>query len=224
MALFRVEGQVELSKEGAVFRLVPQEARPPQQTGADVPLNPQAPTTRPTMANILQQVQDGVIVIHGTRLPLTRGRYHRLLNNVARAEGDPSGISGSWSNAAHLRVVRILGEPMRESRRKPMLAIEDENTADQEGNPPLAIQDIVQNPEENEVPAPAISDVVENNAEDKGVPPQDSSSSSSSSSESESTPPLPTYQDVLQCESDWADTYHSAVWLAEAAGGKPKAP
>ena len=106
-----------------------------------------------------------------------------------------------------------------------MLAIEDENTADQEGNPPLAIQDIVQNnPEENEVPAPAISDMVENNAEDKGVPPQVSSSSSSSSSESESTPPLPTYQGVLQSESDWADAYHSAVWLAEAAGENPKAP
>ncbi|CAE7880750.1 MRM1 [Symbiodinium microadriaticum] len=212
MALFRVEGQVELSQQGAMLRLVPQGARPPQQPGADVPLNPQAPTTRPTMANILQQAQDGVIVIHGTRLPLTRGRYHRLLNNVARAEGLPTGTSGSWSDAAHLRMVCILGESMRESRRKPMLAIEDENTADQEGNPPLAIHDIVQNnPEDNEVPSPAISDMVENNAEDKGVPPQDSSSSSSSSIESESTPPLPTYQEVLQWESDWADTYHSAV-------------
>ena len=94
MALFRVEGQVELSQQGAVLRLVPQGARSPQQPGADVPLNPQAPTTRPTMANILQQAQDGVIVIQGTRLPLTRGRCHRLLNNVARAEGLPTGISG----------------------------------------------------------------------------------------------------------------------------------
>ena len=126
-------------------------------------------------------------------------------------------------------MVRILGEPMREARRKSMLAIEDEITADQEDNTPLAIQNIVQNnPEENEapegteVPAPAISDMIENNAEDTGVPPQDSSSSSSSSSESESTPPLPAYQQVLQWESDWADTYNTAVWLGEAAGENPK--
>ena len=227
MALFRVEGQVEISQHGAVLRLAPQGARPPQQPAADVPITPKAPSTRPSMADISRQARDGVIVIHDTRLPLTRGPYHRLVNNVARSEGLPTGVcvSGLWNAAAHTRLLRVLSEPVRESRRKPVLALEDDDkiSKDQAGNPPLAIQDIVgnntkediveNNPVQNGTPTKAVPDIAETNPENNDIPPEDSSSSSYSSSESENTTPLPTCQEVLEWPSDWADTYISAAWL-----------
>ena len=164
MALFHVEGQVEISQHGAVLRLAPQGARPPQQPAADVPITPKAPSTRPSMADISRQARDGVIVIHDTRLPLTRGPYHRLVNNVARSEGLPTGVSGLWNAAAHTRSLRVLSEPVRESRRKPVLAVEDDDkiSKDQAGNPPLAIQDIVGNNTKE--------DIVENNPVQNGTP------------------------------------------------------
>ena len=234
MALFHVEGQVEISQHGAVLRLAPQGARPPQQPAADVPITPKAPSTRPSMADISRQARDGVIVIHDTRLPLTRGPYHRLVNNVARSEGLPTGVSGLWNAAAHTRLLRVLSEPVRESRRKPVLALEDDDkiSKDQAGNPPLAIQDIVgnntkediveNNPVQNGTPTKAVPDIAETNPENNDTPPEDSSSSSYSSSESENTTPLPTCQEVLEWPSDWADTYISAAWLTKAAGENPK--
>ena len=173
-------------------------------------------------------------MIHDTRLPLTRGPYHRLVNNVARSEGLPTGVSGLWNAAAHTRLLRVLSEPVRESRRKPVLALEDDDkiSKDQAGNPPLAIQDIVgnntkediveNNPVQNRTPTKAVPDIAETNPENNDIPPEDSSSSSYSSSESENTTPLPTCQEVLEWPSDWADTYISAAWLTKAAGENPK--
>ncbi|CAE7761251.1 unnamed protein product, partial [Symbiodinium sp. CCMP2456] len=58
------------------------------------------------------------------------------------------------------------------------------------GIPPRAIQDIVENnPEENGIPLQAIPHIVETNPEDNGIPPE-----------------------VLQWTSDWADTYTSVYF------------
>ena len=86
-----------------MLRLVPRGARPPQQE------------------NIIQQTPGASIVFHEMRSLLTKGRYHRPWKKVRGAAGLPSG--SAWNDAAHNRLLRILNEPIRESFRKPMLAI-----------------------------------------------------------------------------------------------------
>ena len=79
--------------------------------------------TRLTAHNVLTRIREGNFHLHEAREPLAAAVFHRLVNNVARSVGLPTGVLGPWTNEANKRLFYILAEPKSEGRKKSKMAI-----------------------------------------------------------------------------------------------------
>ena len=63
------------------------------------------------IAGIIQKVNDGGIVVHPSRLPLTKSALHVMVNNVQSSLKYKKGKDGEWSIEAEAKLACILCKP-----------------------------------------------------------------------------------------------------------------